>query len=547
MTIRELISLPEMCNISCIAAENFLDEEISGCGVMEFEESIRWVKKGELILTSGRVFETDSLLQRRTVVELKESGCSALGVKIRGFLKSVPEAMVEEAEKQQLPLLAVPFYYSFAEISKIVYSHSFQQSLTAAQKEEALLAQLGKLFFTYQGLDAILRMLSVETGHTILVTDIQYSIISMYASGEYESIFKKGKETRLEPVWNSSFFTEGGKKSGGSFRYCNFKIDGTPYRFFVQALPDYSGCLCIPVEQGELNPWMRQMADRSGMIIALELARGEHIHKGMSSDAFLDFLREDSEKGESEIIRMCGASGFPYQYKRVCIVFHIKNMESSYLREKMKEVFRQILKKEWGDHFRSYLCTGIGVMAAFLIFKDEVGGRQAEQTARKSAEAFAEKIEDDCIAAGVSRCHKEVIQIREAFAECLEALELKKWDISGKKVFQYQDGMIYHILYRLSRKELKDMYQDRAALLAEYDEKNGTRLMETVKTYYDCHFNMAAAAKQLYIHRNTMRQRLEKAGELLLAEPDLSDCGYSLYLGLCAWEILEGRRDRYDD
>lgn len=126
MTIKEFISLPEMENISCVAADNFLDEEISGCGVMEFEESIRWVKRGELVLTSGNIFETDILLQRQIVAELKECGCCGLGIKIRGVLKSVPEAMIEEAEKQQLPLLAIPFYYSFAQISKLYIRGPFK-------------------------------------------------------------------------------------------------------------------------------------------------------------------------------------------------------------------------------------------------------------------------------------------------------------------------------------------------------------------------------------------------------------------------------------
>ena len=497
MTIKEFISLPEMENISCVAADNFLDEEISGC--------------------------------------------CGLGIKIRGVLKSVPEAMIEEAEKQQLPLLAIPFYYSFAQISKIIYQRSFQNSLTAAERGELLLNKLGKIFFSHQGLEAMLRLLSEETGYTFLVTDIQYGIIALYASGEYENVFRRGKDTRLEPVWNSSFFAEGGKKSETAFRYSNFRIDGIPYRFFVQALPDYRGCLCIPVEQGELDAWMRQAADKSSMILALELARGEHIHAGMSSDAFLDFLRGDSEKGESEIIRLCTVSGFPYQYKRVCIVFRIKNMESAYLREKMKDAFRKVLKKEWGDNGSSYLCTGIGLMAAFLIFKDEVGIRQAEQTAKRSAVAFVEMMESGSVFAGISRCYKEPGQIRKAFAECMEALELKKWDFMEKKIFQYQDGMAYHILYRLPQNELTDLYKDQAAVLAEYDEKNGTKLAETVKVLFETHFNIAAAAKVLYIHRNTMRQRMEKAAELLLAEPDLSDCGYSLYLGLCAWEILKSR------
>ena len=81
LTVRQLISLPELNSISCAAAESLLDTPVSGCSVMETAESIRWVKKQELVITSGIMFQNDEPLQRRVVVELKECGCSALGIK----------------------------------------------------------------------------------------------------------------------------------------------------------------------------------------------------------------------------------------------------------------------------------------------------------------------------------------------------------------------------------------------------------------------------------------------------------------------------------
>ncbi|MEY8336461.1 PucR family transcriptional regulator ligand-binding domain-containing protein [Lachnospiraceae bacterium 62-35] len=552
LTVRELISLPELNNISCIASERFLDAEISGCGVLEFSESLRWVKKGELILTSGRVFGTDELMQRRIIAELKECGCTALGVKVKGFLKDIPEAIVEEGKKQQLPLLKIPFYYSFSQIEKIVYHHSFLQSLTKAQQGELLLEDLGTIFFHHFGLSAMLKKLSDDTGYTFLVTDIQYNIIALHTSHEYGRVFQKGTDTQLEPVWNSDFFTGTEKKEGQVHRYCNFKIEGRPYRFFVQALPDSCGCLCLPVEQGELKEEMRQMINKSAVILALELARGESSRRKGSNDAFLDFLREDSWKGEAEIIRLCSIYGFPYQYKRVCLVFKIDKMESNFQREKMKTAFQEILHKEWRGNVRSYLCAGIGILAAFLMFKDEVSSLQAEKMAYKTALAFAEEKTMDSmkVLAGISRCRRRTADIRAAFAECMEALDLEQWEKGRKRVFQYQDAMIHHMLCRISREELVELYQDKVKILVDYDRKNSTSLTETAKVYYDSHFNMTSAAEKLYIHRNTMRQRLEKISELLMAEPDLSDCGYALYLGLCAWELIEnmeGRRTEPDD
>ncbi|RGY95852.1 PucR family transcriptional regulator [Clostridium sp. AM58-1XD] len=549
LTVRELISLPELNNISCVVAENWLDTEISGCSVMEFSESIRWVKRKELVLTSGRVFETDELLQRRLIVELKECGCAALGVKVRGFLKDIPRAMIEEAKNQQLPILVIPFYYAFSKIGEIVYHRSFLQSLTEIQQGEVLVESLGTMFFRHLGLDAMLKKLSIDTGYTLMVTDIKYNIISLHTSAEYSHIFAKGTDTVLEPVWNSNFFTGAERKEGQVYRYINFKIDGKPYRFFVQALPDYSGCLCIPVEQGELDKGLHRLIDKSATILALELARGEHVHRGASSDYFLDFLREDSEKGEMEIVRLCSIYGFPYQYKRVCIVFKIDQVESDYSREKIKDDFQKILFKEWGRNIRTYLCAGIGVMAAFLMFKDEVSTFHAEQMAQKSAMSFVEekKIDNIFISAGISRCHKRVSGIRQAFRECMEALNLRQLEGGTNTVFQYQDAVVYHMLCRLSRDELNSIYQDKVKVLGDYDRKNDTKLTETLKIYYDSHFNITAAAEKLYIHRNTMRQRLEKISELLNAEPDLSDCGYSLYLGLCVWRLLVQNQENDGD
>ncbi|WP_101876721.1 PucR family transcriptional regulator [Lachnoclostridium edouardi] len=541
LTVRQLISLPELNSISCAAAESLLDTPVSGCSVMETAESIRWVKKQELVITSGIMFQNDEPLQRRVVVELKECGCSALGIKTREFLKEIPQAMIDEAEKQQLPLLDIPFYYSFSQISKSVYYHLFQQSLSDAQSEDIFIEGLSALFFHHQGLDEMVKKIFADIGYTVLITDFQYNIISLYTSDEYSSVFQKGINTRLEPVWNSNFFTGSGKNDSSIFRYCNFNIDDSPYRFLVCPIPDYHGFICIPIDQGKLEPWLQKLIQKSSPIIALELARGDNVRQQSSHDFFLDFLREDTQKGEMEIIKLCNIYGFPYQYQRVCIIFQTNHTKSSYAKEKMKTSFSQLIAREWGDTVLSYLCAGTNITAAFLLFKNNTSPIQAQKAAYRSASLFTEQCQADqiYISAGISRCHKGVSTIRTAFSESMEALEMRRKIKNREQVFQYEDAWVYHVLSRLSRDELIDICRNRIRILVDYDNKNHTDLTETLKEYYDSHFNISTASEKLFIHRNTMRQRLEKISQLLFVSADLSDCGYSLYLELSAWELLK--------
>lgn len=63
------------------------------------------------------------------------------------------------------------------------------------------------------------------------------------------------------------------------------------------------------------------------------------------------------------------------------------------------------------------------------------------------------------------------------------------------------------------------------AQLHEQDDESGSNLVETLRAYLEHHGSAADAAKQLFIHRNTMRQRLDKL-ERALSLPLTSSDGW---------------------
>lgn len=75
---------------------------------------------------------------------------------------------------------------------------------------------------------------------------------------------------------------------------------------------------------------------------------------------------------------------------------------------------------------------------------------------------------------------------------------------SKKKSFQEQEAILYYILLQLPR----DM---RGTLLEPLQPvRNDTELKETIAMYLRHNLNTSSAAKDLYLHRNTMQYRLDK-------------------------------------
>jgi DNA-binding PucR family transcriptional regulator len=56
--------------------------------------------------------------------------------------------------------------------------------------------------------------------------------------------------------------------------------------------------------------------------------------------------------------------------------------------------------------------------------------------------------------------------------------------------------------------------------LARADEERGSRLLETLRAYYACGASVAKTAERLFLHRNSVRYRLDRVRALLGADID---------------------------
>ncbi|PEZ74423.1 hypothetical protein CN380_23790 [Bacillus sp. AFS017274] len=108
LTIEKALKLPALNQVEVIGGNQGLARVINSVSIMDHPD-ISWIKRGELLLTTGYVFKDDLNAQIKLVRELSKRGSAGLAIKIKRFLSTIPPGMVEEANKYNFPLLEIPY------------------------------------------------------------------------------------------------------------------------------------------------------------------------------------------------------------------------------------------------------------------------------------------------------------------------------------------------------------------------------------------------------------------------------------------------------
>jgi len=116
---------------------------------------------------------------------------------------------------------------------------------------------------------------------------------------------------------------------------------------------------------------------------------------------------------------------------------------------------------------------------------------------------------------GLSNVCQGAESFRAGFEEARHAL-LGTTVLGGRPgVMSYEELGPYKYLLRMSLdSDVRDAHRDALTRLAQYDRERQTSLLRTLEEFLRRRGSISATAEVLYVHPNTLRQRLRRIGEL---------------------------------
>jgi len=158
---------------------------------------------------------------------------------------------------------------------------------------------------------------------------------------------------------------------------------------------------------------------------------------------------------------------------------------------------------------------------------------RVRSTIEELREQLAMRTPSGLVASGISRPARGLSALREAYREAKDAVSIAHELGDAEKTTFYGDLKLYQLLLALKERNLDHMrsfYQETLGPLVDHDNRKQSDLVRTLTGFFEANGNLAKAAQDLDVHRNTLVYRLERISEL--TDLDLNDADNRLILHL---------------
>jgi purine catabolism regulator len=171
MTVRRALALPSLRRGSpnVRAGSERLDNPIRWAHSGEVSNIAALLKGSELLLTTGMGIGAGAADQRRFVRRLAKRDVAGVVIELGQRFERLPDALVEEAQALQLPLVELHAEVPFVEVTEELHSHVLNRQLAVLRRGEELHRAFTSLMIEGAGVSEILAVLARTVANPVLL------------------------------------------------------------------------------------------------------------------------------------------------------------------------------------------------------------------------------------------------------------------------------------------------------------------------------------------------------------------------------------------
>ncbi|MGW2248627.1 PucR family transcriptional regulator [Kitasatospora sp. NPDC001660] len=492
VTLRELLR-EEVLGLRLCTGAAGVDRVVRWVAVTELADPTPWMTGGELLLTTGLRQRTGAA-QTAFVQRVAAAGASGVGFGTGLSHPAVPRATVAEAERLGLAVLEVPYETPFIAVNRLVAEriaaedHSAQRRL--ADQHDLLLQSL----LNGEGLAALLRVLRRTCGSEVAVVDRHGTVLA--AAPERSDAL--AEELR-----------RAGPSSPGEH-------DG-PLRLPVQVDGTVAAFLCLRSAGHAADVLPHAVG-----LVGLELARRQaHLagRRELVGQVVEDIVRDVIAPAAAE--RRLDAFGLDAKAAHRVVLGRLAPDGGGPAAD------RRLARLPWLAPGRPDSPEPVltAVVNRYLVAVVPQSA-PADALARRFGTALSGL--DTRASVGIGGCYRGVDGLRWSWFEAQAALT------RGPGVHTGDPLNLPRLLLSSPGLPVKQLATEVLRPLTRFDEANQADLVSTLHAYLGADCSVQAVADRLYVHRNTVRYRLDQIERLTGRSLQSMQDRFQLWLALLA-------------
>ena len=491
---------------------------------------------GELELVAMEILRSyNTRITLEDVIDsLADAGVQAIAIK-----GDISEAATTVATDRGINLLQLGDQSNLAGVERAVNTLIVNQAAQLTQRAIEIQRQLARLAAENRDLNSLLQIIARATAKPIVVHDDAGVLIAQV----YPNVARRGSAVSsrglMQGLPYSAFqnwlthdapATEGlivssplghttvlkvEKRVAG---YLSLVSNGTPLDDFDRLVLTYGADVCAI-----------EMAKSRAIAFAVEQTRGDWVQmwlSGTPADDDLMATRAQQAGFDSgvtcmiAVFRATTAAGTPLPLEALVPLVR-------------DDMARRQIKGAVGQY--------VDVIVALYPLDDNAQAPRLRRDIEEVRVLLANRTPSGVVGAGISRPAHGLTALREAYREARDAMSIANELGDMDQSTFFSDLKLYQLLLALKERnldQLRRFYEATLGPLVEHDERKQGDLIRTLNGFFEANGNLAKAAQDLDVHRNTLVYRLERISELTELNLDDADNRLILHLALKIQRVL---------
>ncbi len=482
---------------------------------------------GELALIAMDVLRGyDTRISLAEVVErLAEVGVTAVAI-----AGEIANTAIAVAEQRNVSLLSLPAEVGgLAKIERDVNKLILNQSAQITERAIEIQRQLTRLAAENRDLNSLLQVIARATARPTVIHDDA----GVLTAQVYPTVNRRGVSGRtlMQNLPYSAFQkwleTEAPTSTG--------IIVASPigYTTVLKVEKRVAGYLSLVDKNDALDDFDRLVLTYGADVCAIELAKTRAIASAVEQARgdWIQMWLSGTPADDDLLATRAQQAGFDPQSTFVVSVFRsiTENGQSLPLESLMSLVRDDMLRRQVNGAVGQY----VDVIVALYPVDDVAQTVRIRTMIDEVRQQLATRTPSGLVASGISRPSVGLSDLREAYREAKDAVSIaQELGDTGKTTF-YGDLKLFQLLLALKERNLDHLrrfYNDTLGPLVEHDDRKQSDLVRTLNGFFEANGNLAKAADDLKVHRNTLVYRLDRISEL--TDLDLNDADNRLILHL---------------
>lgn len=501
LLIEEVLNIPTFMGYEVIAGHEGLKRRCKHITILETPEGIEWLKGGEFLLSAGYAFKDDRNALKNVMYRAYKQKVSAIALKEKRYIEEILPEMIDQANEYGVPLIKLPYNLVYTEAISDFYEALFYKKNEYLLQLKNTHERLLRLVFEKKDTKGVVDALSALTTSSILVYDSAFNLLSWntYCS-EHEEMCKEiieGRGLLRNVAWMAEHSPD--------IRFGNWFVSFYPILSNGRTI----GYIYI-IGDTVLDNLNKTAIDRGRMILSLKMVNedNEFLNRIKIKKSITEIILNSSNLSDEFYFNIRNSYGWKQKEKFIGISVQIHSTDDDQNRlEELKEHFYNLISRIFGDEGFLIYETHDKIFIFFCV-EGVIGVDMIADKLSAFCRYYNKKVK---LSYCVSRVYNQIRDIPKMYDECcITSLFSKEGSV------MYYDLLdTVKLLYPLKEdKQVLEHYHNTISKLEDYDEKNGSELLNTLEAYFKYNMNKKEVAEKMHIHIETLRYRLKKIESL---------------------------------